>query len=497
MDIHKPRDLVNELRKSLWVGKVNRLRADRSFDPWVSTFHPDRLPCRLEGGFLNGSYNLGQKFVFNDGTAWLLRFPMVGTNADEYLDEKVAMEVEVLALLREKTTIPVPDVKAWGLAADNPLGLGPFIIMNFIEGVSLSRFLRAKEESRFLRKDISDDYIKRIHREVARIHLQLFQLDFDRIGSLPTPKTGFPAPIRPLTIKVHDILHTGGVNTFGAPQRPLSPIIWLRHTDTNQLIGDRSKGFETTTEYFQHLHEQQWEQVDQQPNSVYGRYTAQAEYADSQVLKSMIPHFVEPDYDQGPFKLVCDDLGMPNVLFRSEEDLTPVGVVDWEWSYVGPAQLAGSAPWWLLQARAIDWDTAEDDETVDEATSRFLRNLEMYKSVLEEEEKKMLPGGETPLSDLVKRSQASGSMWLHMVLTYGFTNFSSAPYVALRRHVGEDKWCQLQSALVRTDEKEAFGIRKAAEWEQYWEDSEQAEADMAAVDRHEMTEEEFLAKWAR
>jgi hypothetical protein len=26
-------------------------------------------------------------------------------------------------------------------------------------------------------------------------------------------------PIRPLTFKVHDILQTGGVNTFGAPRR--------------------------------------------------------------------------------------------------------------------------------------------------------------------------------------------------------------------------------------------------------------------------------------
>jgi hypothetical protein len=38
----------------------------------------------------------------------------------------------------------------------------------------------------------------------------------------------------------------------------------------------------------------------------------------------------------------------------SEDDLTIVGVVDLEWSYIGPAQLFGSAPWWLLQDRPIN-----------------------------------------------------------------------------------------------------------------------------------------------
>lgn len=68
-------------------------------------------------------------------------------------------------------------------------------------------------------------------------------------------------------------------------------------------------------------------------------------------LKSLIPALVERNYDSGPFKLICDDLGLASLIVRSEEDLTIVGVVDFEWSYVGPAQLFGSAPCWLLQDR--------------------------------------------------------------------------------------------------------------------------------------------------
>ncbi|RDL35414.1 uncharacterized protein BP5553_07345 [Venustampulla echinocandica] len=52
----------------------------------------------------------------------------------ELADEKVGTKVEAMSLIREKTTIPIPQIKAWGLAASNPLGLGPFIIIDFIDG---------------------------------------------------------------------------------------------------------------------------------------------------------------------------------------------------------------------------------------------------------------------------------------------------------------------------------------------------------------------------
>jgi hypothetical protein len=166
----------------------------------------------------NGGYNTCQKFLFGDDVVWLLRFPKVGRISDELADEKVAIEVEVLSLIRERTSIPVPKIHSWGLGADNPLGLGPFILMDFIEGTCLTDCLGNPEAAtpvRLMREDISDSDVEFLFRQMANIQLQLFQLNFDRIGSLPTPKTGFPAPIRPLTWKVHEIIHAGGVNTFG------------------------------------------------------------------------------------------------------------------------------------------------------------------------------------------------------------------------------------------------------------------------------------------
>lgn len=125
------------------------------------------------------------------------------------------MEVEALSLVRSQTDIPIPAIHAWGPAQANPLGLGSFIMMEFINGVSLEEILRGDPLKRLIRDDISDTTMEQVYRQMAQIQLKLFRLNFEKIGSLPTPVTGFPAPARPLTFKVHDIIQCGGVKTFG------------------------------------------------------------------------------------------------------------------------------------------------------------------------------------------------------------------------------------------------------------------------------------------
>jgi hypothetical protein len=224
MDTNWLLDIVHEVQGQIWVDKINETHRTGRLCPWVSTFHPDKLACHLDGTFHNGAFNAGVKMVFSDKSAWMVRFPRVGRVCDEYADEKVAMEVTALNLIYHRTTIPVPKVQAWGPAASNQLGLGPFIMMDFINGVSLSDLLRdsnADPPTRLIREDISESDIEIIYRQLANFFLQLFELDFDQIGSLPSPSpsTGAeaqsPAPVRPLTFKAHTILQNGGVDTFG------------------------------------------------------------------------------------------------------------------------------------------------------------------------------------------------------------------------------------------------------------------------------------------
>ncbi|KAI8963431.1 hypothetical protein F5Y11DRAFT_153002 [Daldinia sp. FL1419] len=444
MDVNKPTVLVHELEYTIWLRKVNHARCTGSLCRWVSSFHPHQLTCHLVGDFLHGAYNLGQKVRFGDGTAWFVRFPRVGHVCSDYADEKVAMEVEVLHLIRDNTTIPVPDVKAWGSADRNPLGLGPFIIEDFIEGVSLGALLKdpATPHSRRLRSDVRESVIESIYRQVANFLLQLFHLDFERLGSLPTTKTGFRWQVRPLTYKVNDIMQTGAVNTFG----------------------DRSQGFQTTTEYFQYVLTQDWKQLQEQPNAFDGEFDARAKYACLSTLKSMLPCFVNEKYEHGPFKVICDDLGLANLIVRSPDDLTIVGVIDLEWSYIGPAQMYGS-PWWLLQERLNNWDV-DFDQDAPQIVERFSRYLKIFKRVLEEEEKK-LPGNPRELSELVAWSENSGAIWLHMLLSCGFNYAYNLPFAQLRQHIGSEKWNRHKELFYGTQDMESFVKKKLAQLRQY------------------------------
>jgi hypothetical protein len=228
MDTNALIDLVHRVQGELWEEKVNETLRTGHLCQWVSTFHPDKLP-QLDGTtFHYSAFNASLKMVFSDSTTWMVRFPRVGNVCNDYSDEKVAMEVTALNLIYNRTTIPVPKIQAWGPAVSNPLGLGPFIIMDFINGVSLSDLLKdpnAERPTRLMREGISDSDIEIIYRQLANYLLQLFKLDFDRIGSLPSPraKAQSSIPICPLTFKAHSILQNGGVSTFGITYYPPCP----------------------------------------------------------------------------------------------------------------------------------------------------------------------------------------------------------------------------------------------------------------------------------
>ncbi|RAQ69494.1 phosphotransferase enzyme family protein [Aspergillus flavus] len=136
------------------------------------------------------------------------------------------MEVEALHVIQEKTSLPVPEVYAWGLARENRLGLGPFILINFINGICLGEVFGGGS-SRLIREDNPDADIEFLYRQMAHIMLQFYRIDFSQIGSLPTLQTKFPAPGHPLTWKAHEILRVGGVDTL-----VIEPMVSLRPETT-------------------------------------------------------------------------------------------------------------------------------------------------------------------------------------------------------------------------------------------------------------------------
>ncbi|OJJ94811.1 hypothetical protein ASPACDRAFT_55608 [Aspergillus aculeatus ATCC 16872] len=218
-------------------------------------------------------------------------FPLPGKSV--FLDEKVQNEAILMKFIAATTRIPVLRVIAHGRAEQNPTGLGPFIIMTWVEGARIEDALD---------QDVDPQTLKILYGEMAEILLELWSLNFSHIGSLRKHR-GQETPIttrvkgRPLTLEVNELTRTCGLEDC-APSRV----------------------YHSSLEYIHSLLRLQDTHLDRQRNSIYMQST-----------------------------LFCDDLCPGNVLV--DESLHMTGVIDWEFCYAAPAQLAGSIPWWLLLER--------------------------------------------------------------------------------------------------------------------------------------------------
>jgi hypothetical protein len=87
-------------------------------------------------GFFKGSFNISFHIGFGGRQpSAVIRFAKPGHTVSPWRAEKVTNEVLFIEYLREYTTIPLPCIRCWGSAAESPQQLGPFIIMDFIEGI--------------------------------------------------------------------------------------------------------------------------------------------------------------------------------------------------------------------------------------------------------------------------------------------------------------------------------------------------------------------------
>ncbi|TAQ85057.1 hypothetical protein B7494_g6612 [Chlorociboria aeruginascens] len=291
----------------------------------------------------NGSFNWCFKVVFDDGTEWAVRFPVAGNVMPE---EKVRREVAVVRFIKEKTLIPVPAVIAFGMAADNhDLEMGPFIIEEWIDGVPLSTIMEELPRPSWrpvLRKDISDDILYTIYRQIAKILLEPSMHNFDKIGALSLAEhkdstTSWQITSAPMTQKMNEIERGGYVRVDG------------------------KTSVKYNLENIMHLRKQR--------NYIDDIDGARRKYSLHQRVKSLVPYFVSKNYDFGPFKLICDDF-RPESLLVKEDTLEIVAVVDWEWTYAGPYQFLFSPPSWLILENPTSWISSSEARY----QTKFLKN---------------------------------------------------------------------------------------------------------------------------
>ncbi|KAH7309056.1 kinase-like domain-containing protein [Stachybotrys elegans] len=350
-------------------------------------------------GFLKGSFNFSFRFKFSDdGPDAIIRFPKPGHTATALLDEKVMNEVQVMNCLSQNTTIPIPRVLSWGLAAESPQQLGPFIIMDYIEGTLLSNVLKQSTESdqgaMILDPSIDNSVLTNIYLQIADYLLQLSRLTFPRIGAISKHGDGWSVANRPLTYNMNEL-----ATVTGYP-RNLFP------TSTFGHVGEYLKSL--AHEHMAHLRTQR--NIADDEEIAEARFIARHRFA--QLISKYCIN------DAGPFLLFCDDLRPSNMLV-DPDTLQITAVLDFEFTNAMPAQFTYDPPWWLLLSGPEVW---LERFSIEEFRERYEPRMEQFLQALEVVEAKSAPEAspEPPLSVRMRESWRCGRFWYNYAARKSF-----------------------------------------------------------------------------
>jgi aminoglycoside phosphotransferase (APT) family kinase protein len=380
---------------------------DEEFKAWVSEVYDakqkiiDFVSSRRQGqlignfdGYLKGSFNLSLVIKFDDGgPKAVIRFPKPGITATNLRDEKVRNEVQVLEFLREKTTIPVPRVVSWGMTEDSPAHLGPFIIMDYVEGTCLATILQQPTENArdemVLKTDVDDTKLDFLYEQLADYMLQLSQLDFSTIGAITKDPTSnkWNASARSLTYNMNE----------------------LRTVVSNYPTeGDPTAPFTSANLYLHSLADEHLIHLQTQRNLANNRDDAKKRFIARHRFKQLTSHYCIDD--AGPFKVYCDDL-QPSNMLADPDTLRITAVLDFEFTNAMPAQFTYDPPWWLLLLGPDMW---LERHSMEEFLIRYVPRMEQFLRALERVEKKMdleASQQEPLLSDRMREFWATGRFW--------------------------------------------------------------------------------------
>ncbi|KAL8783685.1 MAG: hypothetical protein Q9195_009310 [Heterodermia aff. obscurata] len=406
-------------------------------------------PCYavgIRGGAFN--YCIEVSFDQDEGVEahWLMRFPIPG--AVMHPEAKVRHEVAVMRYLYENTTIPVPRVVAWGTAEDNIFeGVGPFIIMEFVQGKSLYEVLKGTPIKEVFRPLSADEYLKElqrkaeagegdnevlspliddkilalVYRQLAIVYLELSEHSFDKIGSLDM--TGGLQPTWTVTAPPYTNLANEMERVAGVSKEA------------------RREPFDSAADYLLNVAQQKINAMQMQRNSVDDVEFGREAYAARHLFRDTVPTFLDHENNHGPFKLVCDDFRPGNILV--DRNLKITAICDWEWTYAAPYQQFYTAPRWLLLKAPEEWRIDEPyggGVGEDDMRKAYEKKLDLFLRILKEEEviyaanKLSFPAIPSKRTKSPKPTSTAPPTWFHDLL-YDDTT----PTEELDSHVSADK----------------------------------------------------------
>lgn len=371
----------------------------------VATF----VASRRKGGgvgtyvdFVKGSFNLSFQISFsNGGPDALIRFPKPGHTSTALRDEKVTNEVHIMEYLSQNSTIPIPRIHSWGLTVESPNQLGPFIIMDYVDGTLLSTLLKEPNENDqdppILNKNIDNTMLDKIYYQIADYMFQLSQLTFTRIGAISKnhATNTWSTTTRPLTYNMNELATVSG---YPMDQFPTAP-------------------FDRAGDYFRSLAKEHLTHLWTQRNLADDVEIANQRYIARHRFAQLIEKYCIDD--TGPFLPFCDDMRPSNMLI-DPETLCITAVLDFEFTNAFPAQFSYDPPWWLLLSGPELW---LDKCSIDEFLTLYEPRMEQFLRALEQVEKdsalrKQLC--EPTLSTRMRDSWRTGRFWFNYAARKSF-----------------------------------------------------------------------------
>ncbi|KAL1876186.1 hypothetical protein VTK73DRAFT_9624 [Phialemonium thermophilum] len=259
------------------------------------------------------------------GDKWVVRLPLEPCLAHGSAN-KLRGEVATMQLVAEKTTIPIPSIRAYAFG-DGPQPFPSFIILQYLEGQKLSVPL----------KELSDQRRDCLYASLADIYLQLRRLDFPAIGRLAQKPRGCGSEVGVRAITIH-------LN--------MQELEGLAPSDIeDQYYGNSGRTLSSANAYAQMLLEIGYRALIEGPNASSEEEAGDQLYHIHIFRRYVEEHWIDRDLDSGPFVLVHGDLEPFNLLL--DDDMNVVAVLDWEWSRVVPLQLF-TPPLWLSNTRVED-----------------------------------------------------------------------------------------------------------------------------------------------
>ncbi|KAL5320768.1 hypothetical protein ACEPPN_011578 [Leptodophora sp. 'Broadleaf-Isolate-01'] len=109
--------------------------------------------------------------------------------------------------------------------------------------------------------------------------------------------------------------------------------------------------FESTSDYFNNVGQQNLDHLIKQPNSIDDADDARRKYTNRRLFQAITPSYISKEHEY-VFTLFCDDFRPSN--FILDDDLK-LWWIDLEWTYAAPYQMLYSPPRWLVLRNPCRW----------------------------------------------------------------------------------------------------------------------------------------------